>query len=116
VSWLQRRLLLVVGIIMVGLALVGYATVADDFRHVGEFVGVSSLLLGGLALIGDAFNVMANWLVLRWVTVGLLVGLSAGTAVDATLLGFGAGLAAGIAMALWRARHNKLRSHGDAPS
>jgi hypothetical protein len=81
-----------------------------------EFVGVSSLLLGGLALIGDAFNVMANWLVLRWVTVGLLVGLSAGSAIDATLAGFGAGLAAGIAMALWRARHNKLRSHGDASS
>ena len=99
----QRRLILAVGILMVGLSLAGYATVADDFRHVGEFVGVSSLLLAGLALIGDAFHVMAKWLVLRWVAVGMLVGAGAGTAMDATLAGFGAGLAAGIAMALSRA-------------
>jgi hypothetical protein len=102
----QRRLILVVGIIMVGLSLVGYATVADDFRHVGEFAGVSSLLLGGLALIGDAFYVMARWLVLRWVTVGMLLGATLGTAMNATVIGFGVGSAIGVAMALFRARRD----------
>ncbi len=98
-----RRLVLVAGIILVGLSLVGYATVADDFRHVGEFAGVSALLLGGLALIGDAYFVMARWLALRWVSAGVLLGAMLGTAADATLAGCVAGLAVGVAVAYARA-------------
>jgi hypothetical protein len=101
----QHRLVLVTGIVMVGLSLVGYATVADELRHLGEFAGVSALLIAGLALIGDAYGVMARWFALRWVALGILLGAIAGTAIDATVAGFGVGLVAGIAMAQLRARH-----------
>ncbi len=100
----RRRLILTAGIIMVALSFFGYATVADDFRHVGEFMGVSSLLLGGLALIGDAFEVWARWLVLRWVAVGVVAGAIVDAALDVTPVGFGVGLAAGIVVASLRAK------------
>jgi membrane associated rhomboid family serine protease len=48
---------------------------------------------------------MARWFALRWVALGILLGAIAGTAIDATVAGFGVGLVAGIAMAQLRARH-----------
>ncbi len=99
-----HRFTLVVGLVMVGLSLVGYATVADELRHIGEFAGVSALLVAGLALIGDAYHLMAHWVALRWIAAGVLLGAILGTAIDATVVGFGVGLIAGIAVAHARAR------------
>lgn len=98
-----RRLILAAGILMVAVSFAGYATVADDLRHVGEIAGVSAILLAGLALIGDAYRVMERWLALRWVAAGVLAGSILGTAIDATLVGLGLGLATGVVLA--RAAH-----------
>jgi hypothetical protein len=89
---------------MVVLAVAGYLTVADDFRHVGELAGVSALLVAGLALVGDAYHVMAHWLSLRWIAVGVVAGTAIGGAADVAATGFVAGVAAGAVLALIRAR------------
>ena len=95
--------MLALGVCMVALSLVGYLTVADDLRHVGEFAGVSALLLAGVALVGDAYRVLARVLALRWVAAGVLLGSTLGTSIDATAAGLGLGLTAGVAVALLRA-------------
>ena len=104
-----HRFTLIAGLVMVGLSLVGYATVADELRHIGEFAGVSALLAAGLALIGDAYRLMAHWLTLRWIAAGVLLGALLGTAVDATLAGFAVGLAVGISAARLCARRNAFK-------
>lgn len=89
---------------MLCLSVVGYMTVADDFRHTGEFAGVSALLVAGLALVGDAFSVMGRQLSMRWVAIGVLLGALLGTAIDATAAGFVAGFSAGLVLARIRAK------------
>lgn len=98
-----NRILLTLGVAMVTLALAGYATVADDWRHTGELAGVTALLIAGLALVGDAYRAVERWLSLRWVAVGVLAGTAFGGALDVTVAGFATGLAAGTVMALGRA-------------
>ena len=41
----------IAGIILIALAVVGFLTVADDFRHVGELIGVGAILLAGILLL-----------------------------------------------------------------
>lgn len=67
---------------MVALSVAGYATVADELRHAGEFLGVSAILLGGLALIVAASNILSRWFAFWWLTAGLLLGVLLGAAAD----------------------------------
>ena len=50
-SWLRT-----VGILLVLLSIVGFLTVADDLRHKGELLQVSSVLAAGLALVALSFR------------------------------------------------------------
>ena len=43
--------LLWLGSLLVLTGLLGFATVADDLRHVGEFLTVSTILVTGIVLI-----------------------------------------------------------------
>ena len=45
-----RGMRLLGGLLVIA-ALAGFLTVADDLRHKGELFGVSSMLVGGLALV-----------------------------------------------------------------
>ena len=40
-----------VGVFLAGMGVLGYMTVADDLRHVGEFVGVTIIFAAGLILL-----------------------------------------------------------------
>jgi hypothetical protein len=42
----------ITGLALVGIAVIGFLTVADDLRHIGELVGVGSIMLSGLVLLG----------------------------------------------------------------
>lgn len=94
-----RYLMLAAGGAMIAVSLIGYLTVADDLRHVGEFAGVSALLLAGLALVADAYRILERQFALRWVAAGVLLGAALGTAIDATAAGLVVGLVLGIATA-----------------
>ena len=89
---------------MIALSLAAFLIVADDWRHVGEIAGASSLLLAGLALVADAYRILARWFALRWVAVGSLLGAILGTAIDATLAGLIIGTVAGFVLAQSRAK------------
>jgi len=45
----------VTGVVLVAVAIVGFLTVADDLRHIGELIGVGSILVAGLLLFGLSF-------------------------------------------------------------
>jgi hypothetical protein len=42
---------MIVGSIFVMMATIGYMTVADDLRHTGELIGVTALLVVGIAFV-----------------------------------------------------------------
>ncbi len=69
------------GFVLVAAACVGFVTVADDFRHAGEFFAVGGLLAAGLALVLDGVPLpIARRTPLRWVAVGIGIGELAGAA------------------------------------
>jgi hypothetical protein len=89
------------GTALAAAAALGYLAVADDWRHTGEIVGVSAILLAGLLLLAlGAGSGRRLQLLLRSMAAGALLGIPAGGALDSMLLGVGAGLAAGAAAGL----------------
>ena len=40
-----------IGITLILIGIIGFLTVADDFRHRGELLGVGSILVSGLVLL-----------------------------------------------------------------
>lgn len=48
----MKSKLRITGLALVGIAVIGFLTVADDLRHIGELVGVGSIMLSGLVLLG----------------------------------------------------------------
>ena len=83
------------------LAVLGFGTVADDWRHVGELAGVGAVMASGLAFLGAAYGVGSPEIALEWVPAGIGVGLVIGFATDrmplAVAFGLGAGLLTGYA-------------------
>jgi hypothetical protein len=85
----------------------GYFTVADDLRHVGEFVGVTGILVSGLILLAASTDHRAlKTLPLRWTALGILCGLPIGGFLDNMFLGVAigavSGALAGFALRHWR--------------
>lgn len=107
----KRRLLFATGIAMVALSVAGFATVADELRHTGEFFGVSAILLGGLALIVAASNILSRWFAFGWLTAGLLLGALLGVAADHMPAGVVGGFVLGTVVAYLR---RERRPAGDA--
>lgn len=101
----RHRALQIAGATLVLLSLLGFLTVADDLRHVGELVGVGAILIAGLALLGAGFeSVVSRRLALPWVAVGVLAGAAAGAPVDRMPLLASAGFLVGVGVAILRAR------------
>jgi hypothetical protein len=82
------------------LGAVGFLAVADDRRHVGEILGVGSVLFIGLIfLVAGSKNVISRRLALPWLATAVGVGAVAGAAMDSMLVGVGGGLAIGAILA-----------------
>lgn len=94
-SWSRR-----VGIVFVVLGTVGFVTVADDLRHVGEVLAVGSVLFIGLVLLAaGSKTVLSRRLALPWLATAVGVGTVAGAAMDNMWVGVGGGLAIGAILA-----------------
>ena len=91
----------VFGAILVFCGIAGYFTVADELRHVGEFIGVSTILLAGIIfLMVDSKPRIAASLAIQWIAFGLLAGIPfGGIVLDNMPIGVGFGLCMGVALA-----------------
>lgn len=85
---------------MVTAAFVGFATVADDSRHSGEFFAVIGVLLSGVAILASGlFPSLRSFLALQWTGASIAVGLAFGAILDRVALGLAAGIAIGLILA-----------------
>jgi hypothetical protein len=91
----------VVGAILVICGIGGYFTVADELHHLGEFIGVSTVLLAGIILLmADGKTRTAGRPAIQWMAFGLLAGIPfGGIVLDNMLIGVGTGLLIGTALA-----------------
>jgi hypothetical protein len=92
----------VAGGILILAALVGYCTVADEFHHFGEFLGVTCILASGIILlIKDSKIRCFKHLALEWISVSLIFSIPfGGILLDNMPLGIAIGLSVGIIMAI----------------
>lgn len=97
---MRKSIANVTGGILVGCALVGYLTVADELRHIGEFFAVSGILVSGLSLLAYArYPGLATHLSLNWLPAGVGLGMLAGAVVDREVMGVCIGLVGGLVLA-----------------
>jgi hypothetical protein len=96
----EMKASIAVGSLLVIIACAGFATVADDFRHSGEFFAVSGILVSGFAFLASGlFPKLQSFLALQWIGAGIAVGLLFGAFLDRVALGLGAGLGLGLLLA-----------------
>ena len=101
----------ILGTFFVLIGIIGFFTVADDFRHSGEIVGVGSVLLAGvILLIGQSRWATTRHLRLQWIAFGLLAGPILGAGLDNMFLGVGLGTAVGIMVAFLAANRRSEAS------
>lgn len=85
------------GGVLVALACIGFLTVADEFRHIGELFGVLGILLSGIAfLIAGFFPKVSSVFAFKWVAVGIGVGMIFGAATDRMVAGVCIGTVFGL--------------------
>jgi hypothetical protein len=73
----------IAGLVLAAFACIGFLTVADEFRHIGELFGVIGILLSGIAfLIAGFFPKLSTVLALQGVAVGIGIGMIGGAASD----------------------------------
>jgi len=90
----------VAGFTLIVIALLGYATVADDLRHTGELGGVTAILISGLALLAAGYSHrLSGKLAMQWVAVGVGIGAAVGAATDEMVAGVTGGVALGFVLA-----------------
>jgi hypothetical protein len=104
----------VTGGILILIALLGYCTVADEFHHFGEFLGVTCILASGIILLikDSRLNRFKN-LALEWISVSLIFSIPfGGIVLDNMPLGIAIGLSAGIitAIAIGKIRGKKANN------
>ena len=91
----------IIGAVLVACGIIGYFTVADELHHMGEFIGVSSVLLAGIILLIVGRGTKLKTLAIQWIAYGLLVGIPLGGIVlDNMPLGVGLGLCLGIVVSV----------------
>jgi hypothetical protein len=101
----------VVGCILVAMGILGIFTVADDLRHVGEILGVSSVLVIGLLLVAASWTSSIKLRVGCYVlSAALALGALAGAVTDHVAFGVGGGLAIGGVVAAVLVRLHETRS------
>jgi hypothetical protein len=86
---------------MILMALLGYLTVADELRHIGEFLAVTAVLIAGLALLAASFsNPLSRRFALEWLAIGVIVGTFFGGAIDDMYMGLAVGMIVGVMTAI----------------
>jgi hypothetical protein len=101
----------IIGSLLVVTGIVGFFTIADDLRHVGEFIGIASILLSGILLVADSFqHRLARVLPLRWIGFGLLLGIILGAALDNMYWGETLGIIVGTFVGFALLRKNRSQS------
>lgn len=91
------------GCALIVIGSLGFLTLADDLRHVGEVFGVLAVLACGVCLL--LAGLRPGWstiLALQWAPVGIVAGTLAGAATDQVALGGFLGCALGIGVARLR--------------
>ena len=100
VSWAR-----VVGSLLVAISVVGFVTIADDLRHVGEILGVGSVLVIGLLLLVASWTkLVSNRVALLWLAGAVGVGAIAGAGMDNMPVGVVGGVTVGVVTAAVAAR------------
>jgi uncharacterized membrane protein len=90
----------VVGWLLVALSVVGFLTVADDFRHMGEVLGVTSMLvIGVLLVIADSATSRSSRIAMLWLAGAIGIGAAVGATIDNMPVGTGGGLIIGLVLA-----------------
>ena len=91
------------GAILTAVAGLGFLTVADDFRHRGEFFAVLGVLFSGLALLLAGLHPRGSAVLApQWIPLGIALGEVAGAAFDRVPTGVMLGTALGILLARQR--------------
>ena len=108
-STMSKKFFRVAGFLLLLIALLGYATVADDLRHVGEFMGVTAILISGLAFLAAGYSLrLPGKLAMQWVAIGVGIGAAVGAATDEMASGVAGGVALGLTLAyLLRKKSNQ---------
>ena len=96
---------------LVFIALIGYFTVADEFHHFGEFLGITCILVSGLILlfIDSGLNRFKH-VAFEWIAFCLIASIPVGgILLDNMPIGIAIGLSAGIIIAV---ASGKTKSQG----
>lgn len=88
----------IIGILLIIISGIGYLTVADELRHIGEFIGMSGILLSGIILLFvDSKFIISKRFSFQWIAVFILASIPiGGILLDNMILGIGSGLLIGI--------------------
>jgi hypothetical protein len=85
---------------LVVISAVGFLTTADDLRHVGEVLGVASVLVVGLLmLVAGSTNSGSTRAAVWWLAGAVGAGAVIGAAGDNMPVGVGGGLTIGLLVA-----------------
>jgi hypothetical protein len=92
----------ITGGVLIFFAIIGFFTVADDLRHTGELIGVSSILLAGIILLLTGLNLkIFSKIALQWLALCILLSIPfGGVYLDNMPLGIGTGIIIGMILAL----------------
>jgi hypothetical protein len=91
----------ILGLMLIICSIFGYFTIADDFRHTGEFIGVSSVLVSGIIflLVENKLTIFKNFS-LQWLAIFILLSIPlGGVLLDKMFLGISIGIVLGILFA-----------------
>ena len=98
----------IAGAVLISIGLVGFFTIADDLRHVGETVGVSAIVLAGIILIASTVKpIHISPVLARSCAIGIFPGMVLGAGLDNMLVGVALGLAAGTLAGVLIGRHQR---------
>lgn len=106
---MSSRRLIVLGGILIAVAGVGFLTVADELRHIGEFFAVLGILVAGICLLlAGLYPRLSSKMALQWAPLGIALGAVAGAAVDRAVLGVSLGCLSGLFLAYFRRTRLKV--------
>jgi hypothetical protein len=102
----------IAGAVLIFFAIIGFFTVADDLRHTGELIGVSSILLVGIILLITGLNLKVfRRIALQWLALCILLSIPfGGVYLDNMPLGIGIGIIIGIIIALIFGMNKQVKS------
>ena len=92
----------ILGIILSIFAIIGYLTLADDMRHTGEFIGVSSVLISGIIfMFVENKTPILKRFSLQWIAICILLSVPLGGVLfDDMILALCFGIVIGILLAI----------------